>query len=406
MKTYICHRLGEERENHKYIARVLLKKGSGRKPNIYRYFYDKEKYQVYLKNKQVSQQKINVAKSSSDNISIKGKQITTNILSKTGTTKVGDLKEVSNGFKSFVNNLATKMKETISKPFDKIEEHIQEKRAEKIDKNRMEAMKQQAMIRAKYDNQDRIDKGREEAMKQQAMIRAKYDNQDRIDKGREEAMKQQAKVRRKADIKESFENALDDKEIIKTNKKYTNDEHQEMINPEYHSFSAKALVEYLIDEDNKYKYTRNCANCTMAYEMRKRGYDVKAAYWYENDPTAYSSYIESCYVDPKVKIINDIDETNENNTIDSIETNILNEGNGARGSFVVTWRNTNYGHSMVWEVENGEVVIRDCQTNSKHTIDEIVMRSSDVRYFRTDNLDLTKNAVADVEKRRKKILNK
>lgn len=396
IKTYVCHRRGEERENHKYIARILLKQGSGRKPNIYRYFYDKEKYQTYLRGKQESQQKMNIIKNTTDNIFIKGQYASKNILSKIGDKKIGDLEDIVDDFKVFVDNIAVKMKDVVSAPIKKLEENIQEKKAERITENREAIMKPQAMVIAKSDIQDQIVKGMEEATKQLTVARAATDFRNRFVKDWKQAVNKQTVARTFDDNDRRDHKQFPDLKLI--DKLYTNDQDMALINPKY--------------DPNSYAYNNNCSYCTAAYEMRKRGFDVEASPRKESDDPTYVKEISSWFKDAEVIRYTDIvakdmnlseelkylteiddltkplDDSNQYEASRMLEKELLQYGNGARGYLNLYWEQGS-GHSVAWEVENGEVVIRDCQVNKEIEIYDYVTYSNNFNYFRTDNLELS-----------------
>lgn len=64
---------------------------------------------------------------------------------------------------------------------------------------------------------------------------------------------------------------------------------------------------------------------------------------------------------------------------------MLSGGEGARGNFITEWT-LGGAHSISWEVENGEIVYRDCQSNEKVDLDRWLGMSDGFYYFRTDNL--------------------
>lgn len=215
------------------------------------------------------------------------------------------------------------------------------------------------------------------------------------------------------------------KEVLETEKEYMSD-----LESNYKSFSDLPLKDgkWSNSEDsaainpNYGKATTweaflatmtNCVYCSMAYDMRKRGYDVQAVEMPSQIGGCGLSLVYDCD-------INDItwasellrgyrDETTDNEE-DSLlayyensmfegeydakeltkllETEMLECGEGARGQFIVYW----YGggaHSLVWEIENGKVVIRDTQDNTTSSMIEYVGRSCNVAYIRTDNLNPT-----------------
>lgn len=176
----------------------------------------------------------------------------------------------------------------------------------------------------------------------------------------------------------------------------TYDEDMEMINPNFSS-----------SKDSK--YNQNCVLCSFAYELRMRGYDVEAKEELEvfGKPTGVGRFDRAkCY-----KNINMFDYTNSDeitkkyncndnmsDKMNALEKEMLQHGNGARGELCVFWT-TGGGHSVVWQVENGEVVIRDCQTNKKHRIEDYSGHIKSFEYLRTDTLELDSDVLKYVRSR-------
>lgn len=192
--------------------------------------------------------------------------------------------------------------------------------------------------------------------------------------------------------------SMDD--LPKKKDKYSDEEDQAVINPDF--------------DPDVYAYSNNCAYCTAAYELRQRGYDVEAApvnvftantideicSWYKgSDPKSFSTigdignlmeisdeewnqkYYEAC-------------ETKAN----SVKEELKQYGDGARGQFCLYWYGGG-GHSMIWEVENNEVVIRDAQTNKVLDMAEQFTYATDGFYIRTDNLELSDRILKTVRQR-------
>ena len=131
-------------------------------------------------------------------------------------------------------------------------------------------------------------------------------------------------------------------------------------------------------------YDMNCMNCTTAYELRRRGYDVEAGAWRASN-TQYAS-LENWYEGVKVKEVN-----KTNNLIKAIQSD---NPPGSRGNLMVQWSNGG-GHSMAYEVDSkGKVHILDPQTNSVVDEDKLPDLISSAHYARTDNLKL-KEGVLD-----------
>lgn len=121
----------------------------------------------------------------------------------------------------------------------------------------------------------------------------------------------------------------------------------------------------------------NCRRCTMAYEMRRRGYDVKAT--------------ESKYASGQtlkgMKKANSIEKTKKFESIwgekllgdqttfatatpirkaDAVFAGLSKNPNGSRGELGVGWL-MGGGHSMAWEVVNNKPVIFDTQNSKTYT---------------------------------------
>ena len=164
----------------------------------------------------------------------------------------------------------------------------------------------------------------------------------------------------------------------------TLDEDMEAVNPIYHT-NNKSLVD------------ENCGACTIAYDLRRRGYDVAAVDedTYRKSGGTLNDLVD-CYDNAKLidmsYIARKYNISEKSSTghptkelVSCMEKEMLSEGDGARGNFLTVW-SLGGGHSISWEVENGEIVYRDCQTNEKVELDKWLGMSDEFYYFRTDNL--------------------
>lgn len=164
----------------------------------------------------------------------------------------------------------------------------------------------------------------------------------------------------------------------------TLDEDMAAINPIYHT-------------NDKSNYDENCGACTIAYDLRRRGYDVAAV-----DEDMYrksggtlndlvdcydnAKLIDQSYIARKYNISEEsLSGHPTKELVSCMEKEMLSGGEGARGNFLTVW-SLGGGHSISWEVENGEIVYRDCQTNEKVELDKWLGLSDEFYYFRTDNL--------------------
>ena len=158
-----------------------------------------------------------------------------------------------------------------------------------------------------------------------------------------------------------------------------------------------AAVNPMYNTNNKVHYNENCGACTIAYDLRRRGYDVAAV----DEDTYHKSggtlndlvdcydnakLIDTSYIARKYNISEKSSTGHPTKELVScMEKEMLSEGEGARGNFLTVW-SLGGGHSISWEVENGEIVYRDCQSNEKIELDKWLELSDEFYYFRTDNL--------------------
>lgn len=171
----------------------------------------------------------------------------------------------------------------------------------------------------------------------------------------------------------------------------------------------------------------NCFKCSIAYELRRRGYDVEAAPFKGvnmlKDPQAMSS-IDKYFKKPKVFIVNEDGSVKQGNAnipvLDVLTFNSklskpkvytgedvkksLEKNNppNSRGMINVRWDKNlgGGGHSMVYEVNSkGKVIIRDTQTNKLVDIDDLAIKSDRINFARLDNLEMKKEVLRNVRKR-------
>ena len=171
------------------------------------------------------------------------------------------------------------------------------------------------------------------------------------------------------------------------------DEDMALVNPNYNSAS-------------KAGYDENCAKCSLTYDLRRRGYDVTAASERNEDGDTGLSMAEvaKCYKDGESAIRTMTMVASENKTSDKnqlaryIKEELADYGDGARGNMGFAWTQGG-GHSIAWEVENGVVVFRDCQTNKKINFDDFVDISNNINWMRTDDLTPTEEILKYVRNR-------
>ena len=144
-------------------------------------------------------------------------------------------------------------------------------------------------------------------------------------------------------------------------------------------------------------YKNNCISCALAYDMRRRGYDVEAMPIDTTSATNGSLPVQlGFYKGEKLEsfeVPNDPDVA-----VKQFTKNIVSYGDGSRGMLRIRWKNGD-GHAVVWEVDGNSVIVRDPQNNTIVDLLDYMRRAKTFYYFRADNLELTNKAFHFVQNR-------
>lgn len=138
----------------------------------------------------------------------------------------------------------------------------------------------------------------------------------------------------------------------------------------------------------------NCTSCSMAYEMRRRGYDVVA------DKTKNGRMNEDVekFFQSGAKFKNGYSGF-YNPSLDKMiafEQTLKSQGEGARGMIHGQFVHGG-GHSIAYEVHNGKVHFVDGQIGRQYkNMEEAIGNMRAVDYLRTDNLALANSAAETV----------
>lgn len=155
--------------------------------------------------------------------------------------------------------------------------------------------------------------------------------------------------------------------------------------------------------------TLNCMPCTAAYELRRRGYDVQAQAtghgyqeeaiekWFPNSkleelykPTVYDWQLTQSITRASLCMNYDLAKT--------VNDKLLKQGNGARGNLMLTY-DAYSGHAINYEVDNGELILRDCQTGKKIKHKKLYLSScATAQSVRLDNVDFDPEAIKEAVK--------
>ena len=144
-------------------------------------------------------------------------------------------------------------------------------------------------------------------------------------------------------------------------------------------------------------YKNNCISCALAYDLRRRGYDVEAA------PIDTTSAVNGSlpvqlgfYKGEKLETFEV--PTDYASAKRRFTKTMLGYENGTRGMLRIRWKNGD-GHAAVWEVDDGSFVVRDPQNNTIVDLSDYVRRAKTFYYFRTDNLEPTERTLQFVKNR-------
>ena len=144
-------------------------------------------------------------------------------------------------------------------------------------------------------------------------------------------------------------------------------------------------------------YKNNCISCALAYDLRRRGYDVEAAPIDTTSAINGSLPVQLGFY--KGEKLETFDAPSDNNVaMKQFSDRILKYGDGSRGLLRIRWKNGD-GHAAIWEVSGDTVVIRDPQNNTIVNLLDYVRRAKTFYYFRTDNLELTNKVTEFVRNR-------
>lgn len=172
--------------------------------------------------------------------------------------------------------------------------------------------------------------------------------------------------------------------FLMKNKEMTQLQDAARVNPMVHNF------------DNNTK--RNCVLCTAAYDLRRRGYEVrakKASYGYKPEDIA------AWYPKAKINVVKGVNEKGKpsvNNMMTKLKDELVKQGDGARGNLMVKLRGLSGGHSVAYEVSNGKLNIIDAQIGKVYTNPDHFLRrcKADVSYARYDNIEFNTKTIKEV----------
>lgn len=139
-----------------------------------------------------------------------------------------------------------------------------------------------------------------------------------------------------------------------------------------------------------YERLHNCFECTLAYEMRYRGYDVQANEKHGGYTLEYHHAFD-------IKDSFDITSYSGEEAYKCLREQCLSYGEGARGAIGVQWISGG-GHGFSWEVKNGEFRLIDTQQAGRDKLSYFDgCDPTNISVFRLDNAEPLPGVVDFVE---------
>lgn len=136
------------------------------------------------------------------------------------------------------------------------------------------------------------------------------------------------------------------------------------------------------------EFSENCQRCVIAYEARRRGYDVVAHPTYEGDTMSYGSNYLSNFEGAQEK---NVGATTRGKVLSNVQKEMASYGDGSRGIIAVQWSGANYGHVFNCEQVGDKTIFRDAQTGKYYKPENVFskVRPGSVRLTRVDNLEFS-----------------
>ena len=148
-------------------------------------------------------------------------------------------------------------------------------------------------------------------------------------------------------------------------------------------------------------YINNCANVTMTYELRRRGYDVTAKPLFGGRATEETNKL---FGNPKTTSMKpSYEKVNTVKPADQVRTSIGKQPVGARGAIRVRYEGVGMGHIFNWEMTSTGVRFVDAQDSGRkidRQLNNTGLKLSTVEWFRTDNAKINMKLVGNSVKNR------
>lgn len=136
------------------------------------------------------------------------------------------------------------------------------------------------------------------------------------------------------------------------NKSMSADEDAKLVNPSHSDITASS--------------SNNCCLCSVAYDIRRRGYDVMSKQHAKID-LVYDvgvDDIKNWY--PGAKEIKTSSARNGTEICNKTINNLSKQPDGSRGCLLTSWSDCGGGHVVAYEKNNGSLTIRDAQCGESY----------------------------------------
>lgn len=176
-------------------------------------------------------------------------------------------------------------------------------------------------------------------------------------------------------------------------KSWTIEEDLKAVNPEYGDPIGRGA-------------NNNCILCSLTYDLRRRGYDVRAQraqdgwmpddikHWYPNIKYKSNSLTDK---KPTLEEFSSIDVSKKAEYASKCIKSIKELGDGSRGIACVMWGASGGGHATAFEVQNGKVHMYDPQSGNEYPdTSRYIMRSWDCKIARLDNIEPDPKTIKEV----------
>lgn len=156
------------------------------------------------------------------------------------------------------------------------------------------------------------------------------------------------------------------------------------------------------DPNMTYKeFTENCQRCVVAYELRRRGYDVTAQPTHQGDKLPYGftrrdgirqGFWMGAFQNAKPEKIADSPR--------ALLAKMQQYGEGSRAILQISWKGTHSGHVINIEYRHGRILMFDPQIGKRYNPQEFFreVKSGTSQVVRTDNLRISERAKKSVTK--------